>query len=77
MTAQSPARSDAVSYLRVSSLGQVETDYNPEGISLPAQRSAITQRARELGTTIVEEFTDPGKSGKAIEHRDAFRAMIA
>src|SRR5438270_10643696 len=77
MTPQPPARSDAVSYLRVSSMGQVETDYNPEGISLPAQRAAITARAKELGVTIIEEFTDPGKSGKTIEHRDAFRAMIA
>jgi site-specific DNA recombinase len=75
---QSPdIRSDAVSYLRVSSLGQVETDFDPEGISLPAQRKAITTRAKELGALIVHEFTDPGKSAKSIEHRDAFREMIA
>jgi site-specific DNA recombinase len=74
---QSPAiRTDAVSYLRVSSLGQVETDYDPEGISLPAQRKAITTRAKELGAVIITEFTDPGKSAKSIEHRDAFREMI-
>jgi site-specific DNA recombinase len=77
MTPQPPARSDAVSYLRVSSLGQVETDYNPEGISLPAQRTAISARAKELGASIIEEFTDSGKSARSIEHRDAFRAMIA
>ena len=71
------AGSDAVGYLRVSSLGQVETDYNPEGISLPAQREAIAQRARELGAVLAEEFTDPGKSGKSIEHREAFGDMIA
>jgi site-specific DNA recombinase len=70
-------RSDAVSYLRVSSLGQVETDFDPEGISLPAQRKAIAARAKELGAIIVSEFTDPGKSAKSIEHRDAFREMIA
>src|SRR4051794_31873880 len=69
--------SDSVGYLRVSSLGQVETDYNPEGISLPAQRTAIIKRAKELGSIIVEEFVDPGKSAKSIEHRDAFRDMIA
>jgi site-specific DNA recombinase len=75
---QSPtAQSDAVGYLRVSSLGQVETDFDPEGISLPAQRKAITARAKELGAVIINEFTDPGKSGKSIEHRDAFREMIA
>ncbi|MBV9011129.1 MAG: recombinase family protein [Pseudonocardiales bacterium] len=70
-------RSDAVAYLRVSSLGQVETDFDPEGISLPAQRKAITTRAKELGAVIVNEFTDPGKSAKSIEHRAAFREMIA
>jgi site-specific DNA recombinase len=74
----SPAtRPDAVSYLRVSSLGQVETDFDPEGISLPAQRNAITTRAKELDAVIVNEFTDPGKSAKSIEKRDAFREMIA
>jgi site-specific DNA recombinase len=31
----------AVIYLRVSSTGQVRTDYNPEGISIPAQREAF------------------------------------
>jgi Resolvase, N terminal domain len=75
---QSPdIRSDAVSYLRVSSPGQAETDSGPEGISLPAQRKVITTRAKELSTVIVNEFTDPGKPGKPIEHRDAFREMIA
>jgi site-specific DNA recombinase len=72
----SDTRSDAISYLRVSSLGQVETDFNPEGISLPAQRDAIATRAKEPGAVIVNEFTDPGKSGKSIEKRDAFREMI-
>jgi site-specific DNA recombinase len=79
-TMKEPAPStgtDAVGYLRVSSTGQVETDYNPEGISLPAQRTAVIKRAKELGAAIVEEFVDPGKSAKTIEHRDAFREMIA
>ncbi|MGH3566362.1 MAG: recombinase family protein [Pseudonocardia sp.] len=78
MKRQSPGtRSDAVGYRRVSSLGQVETDFDPEGISLPAQREAIDERARELGATLVEEFTDPGKSAKSIDKRSAFREMIA
>jgi site-specific DNA recombinase len=68
---------DAVGYLRVSSVGQVETDYNPEGISLPAQREAVRERASELRTALVAEFTDPGKSAKSIEKREAFREMIA
>ncbi|WP_168915047.1 hypothetical protein [Microcella flavibacter] len=35
-----PAGSRAVVYLRVSSKGQVNTDYDPEGISIPAQRQS-------------------------------------
>ena len=34
----------AVSYLRVSTSAQADTDYNDEGFSLPAQREA-NQRA--------------------------------
>lgn len=71
------AGGDAVLYLRVSSEGQVNTDYNPEGISLPAQRTAGRERAADLGAAVVEEFIDPGKSAKSIEHRQAFAEMIA
>lgn len=39
------ARKRAVSYLRVSSSGQVNTDYDQEGISLPAQREAVAGRS--------------------------------
>ena len=74
---RTPTAGDAVDYLRVSSKGQVDTDYDPEGISLPAQREACQQRARELGTALVEEFIDPGFTAKSIEHRTAFREMIA
>jgi hypothetical protein len=35
----------AVTYLRVSTVDQVNTDYDPEGISLPAQRAAVQRRA--------------------------------
>jgi site-specific DNA recombinase len=75
-TAQS-VDGDAVLYLRVSSEGQVNTDYNPEGISLPAQRKAAHERAHEIGAPVVTEFIDPGKTAKSIEHRDAFLNMIS
>jgi site-specific DNA recombinase len=48
-------RKRAVLYLRVSSRGQVNTDYDPEGLSIPAQRVATTHRAAELGAEIVDE----------------------
>ena len=68
---------DSVRYLRVSSKGQVDTDYNPEGISLPAQREAVKQREDELGTRHVEEFVEAGRSGKTIDQRPEFQKMIA
>jgi DNA invertase Pin-like site-specific DNA recombinase len=68
---------DSVRYLRVSSPGQVETDYDEEGISLPAQRAAIIQRERELNSPNAEEFLEPGRSAKTIEQRPAFQAMMA
>ncbi len=64
-------------YLRVSSTGQVETEYNPEGISLPAQREACIARERDLGSVNAAEFIEPGASAKTIEHRPAFQEMLA
>jgi site-specific DNA recombinase len=68
---------DGVLYLRVSDESQVKTDYDPLGNSIPAQRKAGEQRARELDITIVNEFIDPGRTAKSIEHRDAFQHMLA
>jgi site-specific DNA recombinase len=68
---------DNVRYLRVSTKDQVNTDYNPEGISIPAQRKACLQREREVDTMNVAEFIDPGKSGKGIADREDFQAMVA
>lgn len=70
-------RKRAVLYLRVSSWGQVNTDYDPEGISLPAQRKAYQQRAAELGADIVDEYIEPGRSATTVESRPVFREMMA
>jgi DNA invertase Pin-like site-specific DNA recombinase len=61
----------------VSSTGQLDTDYNPEGISLPAQRKACVARERELNSPNVEEFIDPGRSAKTIDQRPDFQDMLA
>ena len=66
----------AVLYLRVSSKGQVDTDYDPEGISLPAQRAACMRKAEQLGLTVVDEYVEPGKSGTEISKRIAFQTML-
>lgn len=70
-------RKRAFSYLRVSSAGQVNTDYDPEGISLPAQRSAIQRRAAELDAEIVTEFVEPGRSATTVDRRPVFQEMMA
>ncbi len=66
----------AVVYMRVSSKGQVETDYDPEGNSIPAQRKACAQLAERMGLTVVEEYVEPGKSARSIDGRPAFRKMM-
>ncbi len=66
----------AVIYLRVSSPGQVKTDYDPEGLSLPAQREACQRYAERLGAVVIREYVEPGVSGGSLLKRAAFRRMI-
>jgi site-specific DNA recombinase len=74
--AEQPAKR-AVLYLRVSTPSQVKTDYNPEGISLPAQRDACTLKSGALGADIVREFVEPGRTATNIEKRPVFQEMLA
>jgi site-specific DNA recombinase len=67
----------AVVYLRVSSPSQVKTDYNPEGISLPAQRDACKLKCSSLGAEIAREFVEPGRSATSTEKRIVFQEMMA
>src|SRR3989442_985211 len=48
-------RKRAVLYLRVSSVAQVNTDYDPEGISIPAQRVSCERKAAHMGIDIIDE----------------------
>ena len=43
----------AVLHRRVSTVSQVQTDYDPEGISIPAQRVACQRMASQMGLTVV------------------------
>src|SRR4051812_17364175 len=54
--AMSGATSRAVIYLRVSSAGQVHTDRDAEGLSIPAQREACYRKAEAVGAQVVEEY---------------------
>jgi site-specific DNA recombinase len=75
-TASSTAVKRAVIYLRVSSDGQVKTDYDPEGLSLPAQREACKRYAERHGAVVVREYVEPGVSGGSLLKRASFRRMI-
>ena len=76
MAADAPAGSRAVVYLRVSSKGQVTTDYDPEGISIPAQRKSCQRKAEQLGLTVVAEYVEAGISGTEMTKRVAFQQML-
>ena len=67
----------SVIYLRVSTPSQVMTDYNPEGISLPARREACQLKAAALGAEVLREFVEPGRSATSTEHRPVFQEMMA
>ena len=75
-TAEPIALKRAVLYLRVSSKRQVETDFDPEGYSLPSQRDICYRKAQDLGAEVVEEYVDKGESAKTAD-RPRLQDMIA
>lgn len=76
MTTQGKPGARAVSYLRVSTQRQADTDYDPEGFSIPAQRQLVERKAQDLGAEIVAEFVEAGGSGRTIQ-RKALQRMLA
>ncbi|MGD0880105.1 MAG: recombinase family protein [Acidimicrobiales bacterium] len=54
----------AVVYLRVSTVGQVNTDRDGEGFSLAAQRDACFRKAESLGAAVIDVYTDAGESAR-------------
>jgi site-specific DNA recombinase len=71
------ATARAFDYLRVSSDGQVKTDYDPDGLSIIAQREAAIDKAQQLAAEVVREFSDPGKSAYVDLHkRTGFLEML-
>lgn len=76
LDAITPAGKRAVVYLRVSTKDQVNTDYDPEGISIPAQRLACERKAEQLGLTVVSEYVELGKSAREMKNRVEFQAML-
>jgi site-specific DNA recombinase len=66
----------AVLYLRVSTVGQVNTAINREGHSLPAQRDICTSHAKQLGATVIREYVEPGKSATT-RNRPKLQLMLS
>ena len=65
-------------YLRVSSEGQVNTDYDADGLSIGAQREGATDKAAQLHAEVVAEYTDPGRSAfQDLHKRTSFLEMLA
>jgi site-specific DNA recombinase len=76
-SAEQQATKRAFVYLRVSSEGQVNTDYSRDGLSIDAQREAAEDKARLLGAEIVMEYSDPGRSAFVDLHkRTSFLALL-
>ena len=67
----------AAIYLRVSSQRQVDTDLDPEGLSLPSQRKRCEAEAKKLGAEVAREYVEPGISGGSVLKRKAFKELLA
>jgi site-specific DNA recombinase len=65
----------ATVYLRVSTIGQVNTDRDGEGFSISAQRDACVRKAATLGAAIVAEYIDAGESARKSD-RPQLQAML-
>lgn len=63
----------AITYQRVSTAEQASKGGRSEGFSIPAQRQANQRKADDLGAAVVEEFVDPGYSGRTLNRPDLQR----
>jgi DNA invertase Pin-like site-specific DNA recombinase len=68
--------SQAVLYLRVSSIGQVRRAESAEGFSIEAQREGCRRKAAELEATIAGEYIDYAESAKTA-NRPQLKAMLS
>lgn len=66
----------AVLYVRVSSAGQVNKGFDPEGYSIPAQREACRRHAEALRAEVLREYVEPGRTGTTTK-RPALQQMLS
>ncbi len=68
---------NAFAYLRVSTDEQTKTAYDPDGLSMQAQRSGADEKSEALDARIVKVFQDPGKSAfKDLDKRTDFLKLL-
>src|SRR5262245_16162049 len=70
-----PLEGRALIYIRVSSSQQADTDYDPEGFSIPAQREGCIRKAAAVGAQVVQEFVDRGESATTA-NRPGLQALL-
>jgi site-specific DNA recombinase len=65
----------AVIYLRVSTIGQVNTDRDGEGFSIAAQRDACLRKADALSAAVVDAYVDAGESARKSDRPELQRML--
>lgn len=65
----------AAIYLRVSTEEQARVGGGMEGYSIPYQREACRRKANEMGLAVVDEYVDPGYSGRTTRRPDFERLL--
>jgi site-specific DNA recombinase len=66
----------AVLYLRVSSRGQVETDYDDDGLSIAGQRARCAEEAAKYDAIVVDEYIERAETAKT-DDRPELQRMLA
>jgi DNA invertase Pin-like site-specific DNA recombinase len=60
-------RATALIYVRVSSIGQVNTDRDGEGFSIAAQKDACIHKAEQLGADVLDIYVEAGESARTAD----------
>lgn len=68
-------RLTALVYIRVSTREQARSGGGDEGYSLPAQRAACVDKAKQLGAEVSGIYTDAGESAKTARRPDLQRML--
>ncbi len=66
---------NALLYIRVSTVDQAIRGGQPEGFSIPAQREACRNKAKNLRATVVDEYVDRGESARSADRPELQRLL--